>query len=127
MGKTRRAFHAGNWYPSNRFELEKQLGKFVDAAILDETSGRSPKVIVAPHAGLSYSGQTAAFAYKAINPEVINTIFLLGPSHRIWLEKGAGLSTFSHFQSPLGIIELDSQSKIGLSCSSSKPARYPTV
>ena len=39
------------------------------------------RAIIAPHAGYSYSGPTAAIAYKALNPERIKRVFVLGPSH----------------------------------------------
>lgn len=44
------------------------------------------KAIIAPHAGYSFSGPIAAFAYQSIEPEGIKHIFILGPSHHHYLE-----------------------------------------
>ncbi|KAJ3330055.1 hypothetical protein HDU91_003695, partial [Kappamyces sp. JEL0680] len=76
---------------------------------MQQTESPFAKVIIAPHAGYSYSGPVAAFAYAQLAhiAAPINTVFLLGPSHRAWLSKGAALSSCSSFETPLGDIDLD--------------------
>ena len=41
------------------------------------------------HAGYSYSGPAAAWGYKNIDPNAVHRVFLLGPSHHVFLRKCA--------------------------------------
>ena len=38
-------------------------------------------MIISPHAGIEYSGEVAAFAYKQIKPDKYERVIILGPSH----------------------------------------------
>jgi len=58
------ASHAGSWYSDQRLTLSMQLDSFLAAA---EVTPVSVKALIAPHAGYSFSGATAAFAYKAVD------------------------------------------------------------
>jgi MEMO1 family protein len=60
----RAASHAGSWYDSSPAVLSEQLDAFLSRA--DVERGRV-RAVIAPHAGYSYSGATAAFAYKAVD------------------------------------------------------------
>ena len=79
---TRSASHAGSWYTDNPKQLNKQLTGWLNVANktlnnnnnLKKTSGGA-KAIIAPHAGLSYSGPTAAWAYGAIDPNRFKHVF----------------------------------------------------
>ncbi|KAJ3076614.1 hypothetical protein HK102_005386, partial [Quaeritorhiza haematococci] len=51
------------------------------------------------HAGYSYSGQSAAYAYKCIDPTDI-------PSHHVYLD-GCALSQCDEYETPLGNLVLD--------------------
>uniref|UniRef100_A0AC34QFG8 Stizolobate synthase n=1 Tax=Panagrolaimus sp. JU765 TaxID=591449 RepID=A0AC34QFG8_9BILA len=64
--RTRSASHAGTWYSESSKELDKQLTEWL--AKVGEPKG-SARAIISPHAGYSYCGDTAAFAYKQINPD----------------------------------------------------------
>ncbi|KAJ3109253.1 Protein memo1 [Phlyctochytrium planicorne] len=64
------------------------------------------KAIIAPHAGYSYSGPTAAYAYKCIEPSAIQRVFILGPSHHVYLD-GCALSTCDVYATPFGNLILD--------------------
>ena len=82
MEGNRRAAKAGSWYESNPAKLNSEL-----ELNLSNASKTKPwaKSIIGPHAGLSYSGPTAAWAYVHISPETTNRIFLLGPSHSAYI------------------------------------------
>ena len=103
----RRAKHAGSWYSSSSKALEKELSNYLAIAALDKdndsnhaktksndttsTSTSSiPCGIIAPHAGYSYSGSTAAYAYiglkEALEQQNIKTIIVLHPSHYMHLD-----------------------------------------
>jgi len=65
---TRRATKSGSWYESNSAVLSSQLNDWLSAAdVCRDCSDTSPvKAVIAPHAGYSYSGPIAAFAYVNI-------------------------------------------------------------
>lgn len=66
----------------------------------------SVRAIIAPHAGYAYSGSSAAYAYKMIDVSSITRVFILGPSHKIYLDSIA-LSGCTRYDTPLGTLELD--------------------
>lgn len=72
-----------------------------------------PRAIVAPHAGYSYSGATAAYAYAALREAVesksnsIRHILVLHPSHHIRLD-GCAISATNVLVTPLGDLAVDS-------------------
>ena len=69
----------------------------------------SPKVLVLPHAGHVYSGQTAAKGYALLGRAVqqIRRVVLLGPAHRVYFE-GIALPGVGSFATPLGPVVVDS-------------------
>lgn len=99
----RRASHAGSWYSSRRADLSAQLQSWMDQA---DVSCGGARAIIAPHAGYSYSGPTAAWAYRHINPEGVRRVFVLGPSHHVHLA-GCALTRCIAYQTPLGELPID--------------------
>ncbi|KAJ2721453.1 hypothetical protein GGI07_003966 [Coemansia sp. Benny D115] len=114
----RQATHAGSWYTEDSLKLDRELQGWLDnvpASVAQVeppgTQTRIPvpggvRAIIGPHAGYSYSGPNAAFAYKCINPQGVKRVFLLGPSHHVYLDKCA-LSQCREYETPLGNIPLD--------------------
>ncbi|KAJ8751848.1 hypothetical protein K2173_026046 [Erythroxylum novogranatense] len=104
MEKIRRASHAGSWYTDNPEKLVEELDGWLRAAALP----KSPDVrgVIAPHAGYSYSGAAAAYAFGNIDPTNISRIFLLGPSHHYYTPKCA-LSTATVYKTPIGDLPID--------------------
>ncbi|KXX74573.1 Protein MEMO1 [Madurella mycetomatis] len=107
---TREASHAGSWYEDDAGELSSQLDKFLDSvpATLDDSGLPIPgaRVIIAPHAGYSYSGPCAAWAYKALDLSAAKRVFVLGPSHTYYL-RGCALTTFDKYATPFGDLIVD--------------------
>ncbi|KAF2501539.1 UPF0103-domain-containing protein [Lophium mytilinum] len=117
---TRRATHAGSWYSSSKSELSAELDGWLDAVpssakgIGTESSkqdaaslpSEGARAIIAPHAGYSYSGPAAAWAYKALDLSKTKRIFLLGPSHHHYLS-GCALSQCDTLETPLGNLQVD--------------------
>ena len=64
------------------------------------------RAIIAPHAGYSYSGSTAAYSYACIDAASVKRVYLLGPSHHEYLAK-AGLSQAGALQTPLDDLAVD--------------------
>jgi len=58
------------------------------------------------HAGYSYSGPAAAWAYRSIDCTGIKRVFILGPSHHKSID-GCDLSPCGSYETPLGPLPLD--------------------
>lgn len=134
----REAYHAGSWYPDQSFRLEEQLNTFLhgdriesetipheatnsiagsitakpDSSLLATSSERRLRAILVPHAGYSYSGPTAAYAYDALRKELmdpscpIQRILVLHPSHHVYLD-GCAVSGAMELATPLGNLRVD--------------------
>lgn len=104
----RTASHAGSWYTGDGVELNQQLDRWL--AAVGPTDDSYPihgsKAIIAPHAGYSYSGPAAAWAYKSIDTTDIKRVFVLGPSHHVYLD-GCALSRCKEYATPIGNLPLD--------------------
>ena len=83
MTTTRKASHAGSWYTDNgkfynaRSQItiieNKKKGKQLDKELTNwlnqaDAKHAPSKAIISPHAGYTYCGACAAFAYKNIDP-----------------------------------------------------------
>jgi len=64
--------------------------------------------VIAPHAGYSYSGPTAAYAYRHIDPDRVKRVFILGPSHHYYLP-GCAVTRHKAYATPLGDLEVDAR------------------
>jgi AmmeMemoRadiSam system protein B len=108
----RRASHAGSWYSNKEEVLSKQLAGWLKEAATSSSSSSSSsspshvRAIIAPHAGYSYSGPTAAYAYMHLDPKQVRRIFILGPSHHVYL-KACAVSGASICATPVGDLEVD--------------------
>jgi len=103
-GVVRKATHAGSWYPDSAKELSRQLGDWLGQA--GPRIAGPARAIIAPHAGYTYCGDTAAYAYKQIVSDRIEKIFVLGPSHVVCLN-GCALTTCSRYKTPLYDLIID--------------------
>lgn len=56
--------------------------------------------------GRRYSGSTAAFAYQHVPRDGIKRVFILGPSHHVYL-KGCALSPAETLATPIGDLPVD--------------------
>lgn len=96
---------AGSFYPSDPKELSRQVWSFIKHGVV---SNRTPKAIIAPHAGYVYSGPIAGSAYKTLLPlkDTIKKVVLLGPAHRVGF-RGIAAPSQDFFSTPLGDIPID--------------------
>ncbi|KIM34077.1 hypothetical protein M408DRAFT_90130 [Serendipita vermifera MAFF 305830] len=105
----RRATHANSWYDGNGSKLNRQLESWLGDVQSSDTFSppvKGCKAIIGPHAGYSYSGPNAAWAYKSIDTTGIKRVFILGPSHHVYLQSCA-LSQCESYATPLGPLPLD--------------------
>ncbi len=98
---TRNPAVAGTFYPALKTDLENTINTYYENA--KDSAPKGVRAIIAPHAGYTYSGQTAAYAYKGIQGK--ETILLLAPSHHIYFH-GASIANVTHYKTPLGEIKL---------------------
>ncbi len=100
----RTAAVTGQFYPAHPAELEIMVKSLLE--VVDDIQPHS-KAIIAPHAGLIYSGPTAATAYADFQSvkDKISRIVLLGPSHKAYF-KGLALSSADDYETPIGKIAL---------------------
>jgi AmmeMemoRadiSam system protein B len=95
----RRAAVAGTWYPATTGALTHEVDAYLNAA--DRGPAGALHAIVAPHAGLMFSGPVGAYAYKAAAAGEFDVAVLVGPSHYVGFE-GAAVWSEGAFDSPLG-------------------------
>jgi MEMO1 family protein len=96
---------AGTWYPGAAGALAREVdGYLADVAIVPR--GRL-HAIIAPHAGIMFSGPIAAHAYKAAAAcGPYDAAILVGPSHFVGFE-GIALYPSGAFDCPLGPASID--------------------
>jgi MEMO1 family protein len=99
MLPVRRAAVAGTWYPAQPDVLAREVDRYLDAA--GESPEGQPTAIIAPHAGLVYSGPIAAHAYNLLRGRDIDTVVLVGPSHYVAFE-GVAVYERGAFETPFG-------------------------
>jgi len=106
MPHLRRAAVAGTWYPDNPARLTREL----EAYLANATAGEDkwPRAIVAPHAGLKYSGPVAAYAYNAARTSRPDAVVLIGPSHFVPFN-GVSIWPIGAWETPLGTLAIDEE------------------
>ena len=102
----RPAAHAGTWYPATPAVLAADVDGYVADAVVPAAS--QVDAIIAPHAGLMFSGRIGAYSYKIAAQGSYDVALLIGPSHyyafdgvAVWPEGG--------FHSPLGVAHIDEE------------------
>lgn len=71
-----------------------------------DVADKPVRAVIAPHAGYSYSGETAGYAYCAMSSKKIKRVFILGPSHHAYTTS-CHVSAASSYRSPLGEVPID--------------------
>ena len=106
----RRTAVAGTWYPAVPARLTAEIAQYSDAAAADTSIPADADVVavIAPHAGLMYSGPVAAYSYRHLLGQTYDTIVLVGPSHYVPFE-GASIWARGAFATPLGNLPIDEE------------------
>src|SRR4051812_21138578 len=95
---------AGTWYPGSAGALTREVDDYLKAATAGPRGDL--RAIIAPHAGIMFSGPVGAYAYKATAPGNFDVAVLVGPSHFVAFD-GAALWPEGGFDSPLGVARID--------------------
>jgi AmmeMemoRadiSam system protein B len=104
----RRAAVAGSWYPGQATALAEAVDRHLARA--GRESGREITgelvALVAPHAGLMYSGPVAARAYQLLRGRRFDVAVLVGPSHFVGFD-GVAIYPAEGFETPFGVAPID--------------------
>ncbi len=95
---------AGSFYTADPEQLRDQINRFLLKADLDRDYQRSLGII-SPHAGYIYSGQCAAYGFRALKMKDFQLAVIIAPCHRyIGFEYSVG--DFNGYKTPLGQVEV---------------------
>lgn len=105
--EVKKADLAGTWYPSSDKQLSAMFDSYMKDVIIKDIPSDIIAVIV-PHAGYMYSGPIAAYSFKAIADMDIDTIVIVGFSHRRYYD---AISVYDRgvFETPFGVLPVDKE------------------
>lgn len=103
----KQADFAGQFYPAPKEQLSAMIDSFLEKAQPQPPVGEI-FVLISPHAGYGYSGQTAAFGYKLIKNKPYKTVIILGTSHHK-VFNGAAVYGQGAFLTSLGQVSIDEE------------------
>jgi hypothetical protein len=96
---------AGRWYEADPEILARRVDGFLDSAQLPEINGEVIAVI-APHAGHTFSGPVAGYAFATIRGRSVDLVALIGPMHHPYAEPLL-TTAYDAYATPLGAVPVD--------------------
>lgn len=97
---------AGTWYPGTAGALTRDVDAYLQHA--PPWTGGPITAVIAPHAGLMFSGPVGAHAYRAAASQSYDVVVLAGPSHFVAFE-GVSIFTDGAYATPLGDAIVDEE------------------
>jgi AmmeMemoRadiSam system protein B len=113
---------AGSWYPAEPRALAREVDRYLDG--VDRAPAGEPIAIIAPHAGLMYSGPVAAYAYKLLAGRDIDVAVLVGPSHYVGFE-GVAIYQRGAFDTPFGPMPINAPCSDAIAMASPLVREHP--
>jgi len=98
---------SGTFYPGNKEALRIDVDGYLSKVPLQEPHGAIIGLI-SPHAGYMYSGQTAAYGYKAISGTSFDTVIIVAPSHQSFF-LGTAVQEKGGYRTPMGVVPIDEE------------------
>lgn len=95
---------AGQFYPAEKSELAPTIEQFLSNAKKKITS--KVRILFVPHAGLNYSGQTAAWGFSQLKSDDYSRVIILSSNHQHPTSK-ASVYPKGSWQTPLGETQVD--------------------
>ena len=96
---------AGRWYDADPDILARKVDEYLDSAQLPDLDGEVIGII-APHAGHTYSGPVAGYAFAAVRGRSPNLVVLIGPMHHPYTEPLI-TTAYDAYATPLGEVLVD--------------------
>ena len=96
---------AGSFYPANKEQLERDIKDYLDK-VDKGVSSKQILGIISPHAGYYYSGQCAAYGFKALQKVDFNRVIVIAPCHR-YRGFDYSIGDFDSLHTPLGDLKID--------------------
>jgi MEMO1 family protein len=96
---------ANSWYPGDPAELRTMLKNHLAHAEVPKVED-TISAIISPHAGYRFSGQAAAYGFKAIMGRDYDRVIIIAPSHYLRF-RGISLSSYNFYETPLGRVTVD--------------------
>jgi AmmeMemoRadiSam system protein B len=115
----------GSWYSGSAAALAAEVDGYVSAAVVDVPT-RRPLALVAPHAGLLYSGPVAAFAYKVARGTPYRAVVMIGPSHFVPF-RGVSIWPDGGWETPFGPVRVDSELAVAIRAESDLIVENPSA
>jgi len=103
---------AGRWYDGDPVRLAREIDAYLDEATLPPLNGEVLGLVV-PHAGIMYSGRTAAYGFKAVKGQQRDLVAILSPLHGFH-PAPALTSAHQAYQTPLGSQRIDADAVCAL-------------
>jgi MEMO1 family protein len=103
---------AGQWYEDDPEMLARNVDEYLEEAQLPELDGEVIAVL-APHAGHTYSGVIAGYAFAALRSRSPDLVAVIAPMHHPYFEP---LITTAHdaYSTPLGDVPVDKDAMVEL-------------
>jgi AmmeMemoRadiSam system protein B len=120
----RRAAVAGSWYPAHPEILARDVDGYL--ARVERIPAGDPLAIIAPHAGLIYSGPVAAHAYRLLAGRAIDIAILVGPSHYVAFD-GVAVYERGAFETPFGPVPIAEDCAAAIAGASRQVKTYPAA
>jgi AmmeMemoRadiSam system protein B/AmmeMemoRadiSam system protein A len=102
----RPAVFAGQFYTADPAALAAEIDGYLAAAAPTAPAAGRILGLIVPHAGYVYSGRTAAAAYALARGQAVDTVVIIGPSHRFAFD-GVSIWPDGGFETPLGVARVD--------------------
>lgn len=106
---------AGSWYPGTAREMRAMAAEWESRCGGEPAGGEPPNVLVLPHAGWAYSGETAWRAARLLRGGRVRRVAVLAPLHRSWAENALVAPSADAVRTPLGEIPVDGEAIDALS------------
>ena len=98
---------AGQFYPDDPVKLRAAIDAFLADAV--NVKSERPLVLIAPHAGIIYSGQIAADAYRQLRGQDYDLVVILGTNHTDPAFDKVSVNPAGGFKTPLGTTAIDEE------------------
>jgi AmmeMemoRadiSam system protein B len=96
---------AGTWYPGDSETLKKTISEFIAQADVGALKSK-PIALISPHAGYTYSGSTAGYAFKTVLGSSYDLVAVISPYHN-YHQDNVLISSYEAYSTPLGNIPID--------------------